>query len=258
MSGSMPQEPQRRAMISFCIPAHDEEQLLPGTLAAINEAARALFLDFEIVVADDGSTDGTADAAVAGGARVIRIERRLISAARNAAARAARGDVIIFVDADTRVHAAAMSQAIALLQSGCIGGGALVRFDGRVPAWAAVIFECMSLTYRLVSFSTGSFMFCTGDAFEQSGGFDEKLFAKEEIHFAIALKRVGRFRLIQDRVLTSGRKLRAYSLGEWFGTFGRLALKGSRAMSSREGLDPWYGPRRPDSEHPDSSRRHHG
>jgi len=47
-------------MISFCIPAHNEEQLLSGTLAAINNAARELSLDFEIVVADDGSTDGTA------------------------------------------------------------------------------------------------------------------------------------------------------------------------------------------------------
>jgi glycosyltransferase involved in cell wall biosynthesis len=229
--------------------------LLPATLAAINDAARSLSLDFEIVVADDGSTDGTVDAAVAGGARVVRIERRLISAARNAAARAARGDVIIFVDADTRLHAAAMSQAIALLQSGCVGGGALVRFDGRIPAWADVLLECMSLTYRLVGFSNGSFMFCTRDAFIRSGGFDEKLFAKEEIHFAIALKRVGRFRLIQDRVLTSGRKLRAYSLGEWLETFGRLALKGAGAMSSREGLDPWYGPRRPDPVRPDLSPR---
>jgi glycosyltransferase involved in cell wall biosynthesis len=245
-------------VISFCIPAHDEERLLPATIAAIKDAARTLSVDFEIVVADDGSTDGTAHAAVVAGARVIRIERRLISAARNAAARAARGDVIMFVDADTRVHARAVSQAIRLLQAGCIGGGALVRFDGRVPVWATLIFECMSLTYRLVSLSTGSFMFCTRDAFRQSGGFDEKLFAKEEVHFAIALKRVGRFRLIRDRVLTSGRKLRAYSLAEWFGIFGRLALKGSRAMSSREGLDPWYGPRRPDSEHPDPSRRNHG
>jgi hypothetical protein len=111
----------------------------------------------------------------------------------------------------------------------------------------------MSLTYRLLSFPTGAFLFCTRDAFDQSGGFNENLFAKEEVLFALALKRVGRFRLIQDRVLTSGRKLRAYSVGEWFGIFGRLALKGPRAMSSREGLDPWYGPRRRDPAHPDSS-----
>src|SRR5262249_9521860 len=147
-----------RAMISFCIPAHDEEQLLPGTLAAVNNAARELSLDFEIVVADDGSGDATGDVAVAAGARVIRIERRLISAARNAAARSARGEVIVFIDADTRVHASAVSQAIALLQSGCVGGGALVRFDGRVPVWGTVLLECMSLTYRVVRLPTGAFM----------------------------------------------------------------------------------------------------
>lgn len=254
MSDETPHEPEHRPVISFCIPAHDEEQLLPGTIAAIKDAAQALSLDFEIVVADDGSTDGTADAAVAAGARVIRIERRLISAARNAAARAARGDIIIFVDADTRVHAAAVSRAMALLQFGCIGGGALVRFDGRIPVLATAMLEVMSLTYRLVSFPTGAFLFCTRDAFEQSGGFNEKFFAKEEVLFAIALKRVGRFRLIRDRVLTSGRKLRAYSLPEWFGIFARLALKGPWAMSSREGLDAWYGPRRPDPEHPDALR----
>ncbi len=235
-------------MISFCIPAHNEELLLPGTIAAIDDAARALSLNFEVVVADDGSTDGTADVAVAAGARVIRIERRLISAARNAAGQAARGDILIFVDADTRIHAAALSQAIALLRSGCVGGGALVRFDGRVPVWSKAILEWMSLIYRLVSFPAGAFMFCTRDAFQRSGGFDEKFFAKEEVLFAIALKRIGRFQLVRDRVLTSGRKLRTYSLGEWLGAFGRLALKGTRAMSSREGLDPWYGPRRPDPE----------
>ncbi len=57
---------------------------------------------------------------------------------------------------------------------------------------------------------------------------------------------IGRFRLIQDEVVTSGRKLRAYSLGEGLGGLGRLGRKGPRAMTSREGLDPWYGPRRPD------------
>lgn len=188
------------------------------------------------------------------GARVIRIERRQIAAARNAAAQTSRGDVIFFIDADTRVHAVAVSQAIALLQSGCVGGGALVRFDGRVPVWATVMLECLSLTYRVMSFSAGAFMFCTREAFKKSGGFDEALFGKEEVHFAIALKRIGRFRLIHDRVLTSGRKLRAYSLIGWFGALGGLVLKGRHPLSSREGLDPWYGPRRPDPDDANQSR----
>ena len=57
---------------------------------------------------------------------------------------------------------------------------------------------------------------------------------------------IGRFRLIQDEVVTGGRKLRAYSLGEDLGVLGRLVRKGPPAMSSRDRLDPWYGPRRPD------------
>ena len=57
---------------------------------------------------------------------------------------------------------------------------------------------------------------------------------------------IGRFRLIQDEVMTGGRKLRAYSLGEGLGVLGRLVRRGPRAMSSRDRLDPWYGPRRPD------------
>ncbi len=233
-------------MISFCVPAHNEEGLLPSTLATINATARELSLDFEIVVANDGSTDGTGDAAIAAGAHVIQIDRRQISAARNAAARTARGDVIFFIDADTRVHSAAVGQALALLESGCVGGGALPRFDGRVPLWATVLLGCLSVPYRLTGFAAGAFMFCTREAFEQSGGFDEALFGGEEVSFAMALKRVGPFRLIRDRVVTSGRKVRAYSIGELCGTVGRAVLKGRRGVSSREGLDVWYGPRRPD------------
>ena len=243
-----------RAVISFCIPAHNEERLLPATLVAINNAARELSVDFEIVVANDSSTDGTTQAALAGGARIVQIDSRQIAAARNAAARAACGDILFFIDADTRIHTSAVAQALALLESGCVGGGAVPRFDGHGPLWANLLLGCLLIPYRMASFAAGAFMFCTREAFERSGGFDERLFAGEEVSFAIALKRVGRFRLIRDRVLTSGRKVRAYSMREVIGTVGRAMLKGPRAVTSRDGLEMWYGPRRPDPDNKEISK----
>ena len=233
-------------VISFCIPAHDEERLLPATLASIHGAAGALSLDYEIIVADDASTDATPVIAVAAGARVVPIDRRQIAAARNAAGSAARGEALFFVDADTLVHAAALRQALDLLDSGCVGGGAVPRFEGRVPLWAAVMVEVLVVIFRVTRFTAGAFMFCTADAFRRSGGFDEALYGAEELYFALALKRVGLFRLIGDRVVTSGRKLRAYSFAEVMHVVFRAGLKGRRGACTREGLEIWYGPRRDD------------
>ena len=89
--------------ISIIVPAHNEEALLGGTLRALGRAAANLGEDCEIVVVDDGSTDRTAEIAATLGARVVRVDVRHIAAARNAGARAAIGDVFVFVDADTLV-----------------------------------------------------------------------------------------------------------------------------------------------------------
>ena len=233
-------------MLSFCIPAHNEERLLPATLASIHAAARALVLDYEIIVAEDACTDGTGRAALASGARVIPIDRRQISAARNAAASGARGDVLLFVDADTRVHCTALSQALQLLNSGCVAGGALPRFDGRISMSASILVEALIVPYRLAGFPAGAFLFCTRGAFERAGRFDETVFVAEEVYFALSVKRFGRFGLIKERVVTSGRKLRAHSVTEILAVLCRLALAGRHGMSSREGLELWYGPRRQD------------
>ena len=82
--------------------------------------------------------------------------------------------------------------------------------------------------------------------FEASGGWDETVYAGEEIRFAMAMKKLGRFVIIRSPVITSGRKLRAHSGREIFATIIRLAWKGGKAVSSRRGLDLWYGPRKPD------------
>src|SRR5258708_39128617 len=76
-------EPEVR-MVSFIVPAHDEEILIGATLRALAAAGRALGDPFEIVVADDASSDATVAIAREHGARVVSIQRRQISAARNA------------------------------------------------------------------------------------------------------------------------------------------------------------------------------
>jgi glycosyltransferase involved in cell wall biosynthesis len=99
-------------VLSFIIPAHNEEALIGRTLSALHEAARALGESYEIIVAIDTSTDRTAEIALEHGARLVAVDRRQIAATRNAGARAATGDLFIFVDADTMVTERALRAAV--------------------------------------------------------------------------------------------------------------------------------------------------
>jgi glycosyltransferase involved in cell wall biosynthesis len=230
--------------LGFAIPAHNEEQFLPATLAAIADAARGL--DHVVVVADDASTDGTALVAQGAGAEVVPIRARQISAARNAAGRRAleRGaDVLLFVDADTRITPESLREALDLIESGCVGGGGTFVFDGPVPLYARVLLTLFQGLMHISRLSGGAFIFCTREAFLKAGGWDQTLFASEEIAFASALKKHGRFRIVRSPVVTSGRKLREFTAGEVLGVCLLAALSGGRTLRSRDRLGVWYGER---------------
>ena len=92
-------------LVSIAIPAFNEAKYLPETIAAAKHASRVLGAagwGSEIVVCDNNSTDDTAGVAKAHGARVVFESFNQISASRNAAGRAAKGDWLVFVDADTQ------------------------------------------------------------------------------------------------------------------------------------------------------------
>ena len=232
-------------MLSFIVPAYNEELELPTTLSAIRAAAAANSEPFEIIVANDGSTDATAAVAAAAGARVVTIDRRQIAAARNAGAREARGDILFFVDADTRISPAHVTGARATLAAGCAGGSARGTLDGVVPLWGRVFIRVFSAFYfTLANLGAGAFLFTTRGNFDRAGGFDEELFAGEEIYFSQALKKLGRFRVLAEPVVTSGRKLRMNSARQILGLSVGIVLRGKQGVRSRDRLDLWYDGRR--------------
>jgi len=233
-------------MLSFVIPAHNEAQHLPATLAATRQAGLGSGEPFEIVVVDDSSTDATAAIAQAHGVRLVSVQHRQISATRNAGARAALGEILFFVDADTQPNANAVRACLDALRRGAVGGGCVFTFDGVLPLWARCLYPVAVFGARTLRLVGGCFLFCTRGAFEAIGGFSVKYFAAEEVAFIRALKRHGRFVIPRPTVVTSDRKLRAHSARELLGTAWNWAIRGPEHFQKREGLDIWYGERAPD------------
>src|SRR4051794_22600490 len=136
-------------MLSFIIPAHNEEHWIAACVSSIRAAMQNIAEPYELIVVDDASTDATANIATelatgwlgssetrapstAGtglqSLRVLRVNLRKISAVRNAGARAATGDTLFFIDADTQANEPAIRAALAALEDGAAGGGCVPEF----------------------------------------------------------------------------------------------------------------------------------
>jgi glycosyltransferase involved in cell wall biosynthesis len=232
-------------MLSFIVPAHNEEYELPGALAAIRAAAEASGQSFEIIVVDDASTDATPEIAKAAGAVVVSVHFRHIAAARNAGAHAARGEIFFFVDADSAISPAHVTGAIAALAADCAGGGAPVITEGSGPWWGPWFVRVFSLFYfRMANLGAGAFLFTTRENFQAAGGFDEQYYAGEEVYFTLALKKLGRFKLLREPIFTSGRKLRMHSARHLLAQSFLIVIGGKRVVRSRDKLDIWYDGKR--------------
>lgn len=226
-------------MISFIIPAYNEAEYLGDTLDAVHEAMRGIELPYEVVVANDASTDDTAQLAASRGARVVDVAYRQIAATRNAGARAARGQYFVFIDADTRVNQALLLAMLEALRRGAVGGGAHSLFDS-APLYGRLLLAFVMMTLRWANWAAGCFLYCTREAYEAAHGFDEAYFGAEEVSLSRGLKQQGRFVILKQAVVTSGRKLRQYSGWQFFKLSMRLLSRGPNAVKHREGMGFWY------------------
>ena len=236
---------------SVVVPAFNEERLLAGSLAAIRGAMRAFDQAgwaSELIVCDNNSSDRTAEIARAAGATVVFEPENQIARARNAGASAASGDWLVFVDADSYPTRELFSELVSVASKN-VGGGATVSFEteDRTVRLALGAWNALS---RAAKWAAGSFVFCRADAFREIGGFDQVLYAGEEIDFSRRLKRLGRRRRLGFVILhrhplrTSDRKARLYTKREHFAFMLKTLLLAGRTLRDRDACHVWYDGRR--------------
>jgi glycosyltransferase involved in cell wall biosynthesis len=237
-------------ILSIIIPAWNEEKLLPETLTSIRTAAAASLtpagISWELIVCDNNSTDRTAAVAGEAGAAVVFEPVNQIGRARNTGAAAAKGEWILFVDADSTPTAELFSDlAQALLNPKILGGGSLLHMplEHRGARTALAIWHWISTRCR---YAAGSFLFVRTAAFREAGGFDTSFFAGEEIFLSKKLKKLARRNrqefiiLTKHPMPTSPRKLEMHHPWHHLAWLLKTVLTGGRTLKRRESCDIWY------------------
>ena len=186
--------------LSVIVPTLDEEAALPATLAAARQTSV-----MELIVVDGGSHDRTCEIARALADRTLSSGRGR-ARQMNVGAAAARGDVLLFLHADTRLPAGyATAVAGALADPGVVGGRFDVRLDAPGLAYR-LIGRMISLRSRLTRVASGDqAIFVRRAVFERLGGFPA-VPLMEDIELSRALKRAGGVACLRETVLTSARR----------------------------------------------------
>lgn len=235
-------------MISIIIPTFNEEKLLPQILdqfpPALLERAAA-----EIIVSDGGSTDRTADIALGRGASVVRHDgahRQTIAEGRNRGAALARGDLLVFINADIRISDPARflaeARRIAAVKK-VAGVTCVVHVFPEEEILADRLFHLWHNGYvRFLNLigegmGRGECQILTSEMFRRIGGYNPAMVAGEDYDLFRRVRKQGRVVMMPGvTVYESPRRFRKYGYLHilWGWTRNALAVIFRNKSSSEE------------------------
>jgi len=230
--------------ISLIIPAYNEEALLPRLLETVR-VARERYSGgadrIEVIVADNASTDRTAEIARAYGCRVAPVEKRRIAAARNGGAAVARGEILCLTDADGQIHPETFNVVKTTMDTGRYVAGATGVDLERWSLGIACAYAMMMPLIWLLGMDTGV-VFTRREDWRAVGGYDETKRYAEDVQFLWDLKRLGRKRgqcLVRPKgakTIASTRKFDEH--GDWHHAL-MLIKAPFMFLFTRKVLDAW-------------------
>lgn len=230
--------------LSVVIPAWNEEKTIHRTIESLRLAAaiyeRERGCATEIIVVDNNSSDQTAAVARGCGVRVVSEPVNNIGKARNAGARAARGKYLAFCDADNQVTENLLVLIHDHLADPTVAGGGTWIEPARRNLKITFFYFLWGIYVRCSRVGVGM-MHCRKADFESFGGFDETIYAAEDVQLAYDLKKLGRFNLIrQGWIITSTRKIDQTPLWTMIAKLVGFGFGLQKKIRSKEYCEHWY------------------
>ncbi len=187
-------------MISIIIPTLNEEELLPNLLESIDKQT---FKDYEIIIADAGSKDNTISIAKKHNARVVK--GGVPAVGRNNGAKAAKGDILLFLDSDSRIPTDFLEKAIKEFKGRNLGSATVSLIPISTKFRDKLMYDSYNAWQKMVQYvdphAAGICIFSRKDIFDKTNGFDEGITFCEDHAFVRKTKRHGKFIVINNTKL---------------------------------------------------------
>ncbi len=204
-----------KPVFSVIIPTLAERKYLRDTLESVK---RQNFDDYEVIVCDYGSKDGTVQIAKEYGARIVYVDKPGASAAKNEGAVNARGKYLVFLDADTTMWPNCLLLFKRACDAGAAGGFPLIEFNTKNQVYGLFRTLIANPIYVLLSvfgspITPTNCCFYDREVFMQSNGFDEKTQLFSNVDLNSFIKKYGKVKAVtQAKCFTSDRRIKKAGL----------------------------------------------
>ena len=201
------------------IPALNEEKYILNALQGLRSQS---FKNFEIIVADGGSSDKTREMAKKY-AKVVVEKRRGIAAGRNAGAKVAKGEILVFLDADTKPTKRLLEIYSNAINKKVIAATGPIYPLEKVNTRTEIGYRFVSIFFVRISILigqpsvVGSNFAVRKDMFKRVHGFDSNLMTYEDYDLSRKLEKHGKIAYINEAyVNTSARRIKAWGVFGFF------------------------------------------